>query len=189
MSKLPPPKLPPQQPRSVIITPATTIPGKSINPGEGIKALESAGYVSISKPRKRRRIMMGTDGPPDTGKTEFILSIPGRGALIALDRGFEGALQNPRPPVSRNSNWYIKEISIPLNLQLSTANEYMEYWNKVKTECYSILNNPDLDNVGFDGDSDSYELQRLAAFGKLLQVPEHLYSGVNAARKLFYSRF
>ncbi len=42
--------------------------------------------------------------------------------------------------------------------------------------------------VGLDGDSDSWELQRLAEFGKLTQVPEHLYSNVNAARRAMIAR-
>jgi len=42
--------------------------------------------------------------------------------------------------------------------------------------------------VGIDGDSDSWELQRLAEFGKLTQIPPLFYGNVNAARRALYAR-
>jgi hypothetical protein len=50
------------------------------------------------------------------------------------------------------------------------------------------LDNLDANSVLIDGDSDSWELQRLAEFGKLTQVPPIMYTNVNAARRAMYAR-
>jgi hypothetical protein len=37
------------------------------------------GFVPPDKMRRTRRLMIGTDGPSNTGKTEFAISAPGPG--------------------------------------------------------------------------------------------------------------
>lgn len=132
--------------------------------------------------RKSRRLLIGTDGRTDTGKTEFILSAPGPGLIIALDRNFDAMLKNDNPPPTRRADFAFKPISVPLATS-ATQNEFLEYWKQFRTAFYGALANPDARTVGLDGDSDSWELQRLAEFGKLTQIPGIMYTGVNAARR------
>ena len=136
---------------------------------------------------KRPGIMIGTDGLTNTGKTEFALSAPTPGIFIPIDRGFDGCLDNPNPPNSRMRDWGFKVIQAPLSTQ-STQPEYLKYWKEFYGEFKRALDNPDCMTVVLDGDSDSWELQRLAEFGKLTQIPSIMYTNVNAARRAMIAR-
>lgn len=145
------------------------------------------GYQSMATLRKSRRLMIGTDGLSDTGKTEFILSAPGPGLVIALDRNFDAMLKNEDPPPTRRDDFYFKSISVPL-ATAATQNEFLDYWRVFRKAFYEALANPQARTIGLDGDSDSWELQRLAEFGKLTQIPPILYTGVNSARRSLIAR-
>lgn len=136
--------------------------------------------------RKYRRLMIGLEGLANSGKTEFALSAPGPGLGVCLDRGMD-LFDNITPPSTRRPNWALKTVDVPkaISMKQETA---LEYWREFKKTLYAAIDNPDARSVLLDGDSDSWELQRLAEFGKLLQVPSHLYSGVNAARRGLYAR-
>lgn len=146
------------------------------------------GFVPPANLRRRhRRLMIGTDGPSNTGKTEFALSAPGPGLVISLDRGFDAMMDNPQPPPTRRTDFAFKVVQAPLASQ-TTKENYLAYWQ----DFYGILKtataNADCRTIVIDGDSDSWELQRLAEFGKLTQVPSILYTTVNAARRAMYAR-
>lgn len=140
--------------------------------------------------KKPRRLLITSSGGPDSGKTEFMLSAPDPGIIIVLDRGLDGAIRNPRPPAARRSNFAFKVITAPVFTQ-ANKNEYLEYFTDWKKSLYSALDNKDCLTVGIDGDSDSWELQRLAEFGTLTRVPgapRIAYTDVMAARKAIYNR-
>jgi hypothetical protein len=137
--------------------------------------------------RKFRRLMIGSDGPSDSGKTEFMLSIPGPGMALALDRGFDAIFDNPNPPPTRRDDWAMKVINAPKNSAMNQE-AALRLWNEFKEPLYKALENPDCRAVCIDGDSDSWEMQRLAEFGRLAKVPSHLYDGINAARRTLYAR-
>jgi hypothetical protein len=146
------------------------------------------GFLPISQVRsKQRHILIGTDGWPNTGKTEFGLSAPGPGIVICLDRGFDGVFDNPNPPKTRREDYAFKVIQIPLATQVAQP-EYLEYWRAFYAEYKKALANPDCRTVVLDGDSDSWELQRLAEFGKLEQIPAIRYTAVNASRRAMIAR-
>lgn len=144
-------------------------------------------FVSITAKRQHRRLMIGSDGPPDSGKTEFALSAPGPGKAICLDRGIEGMLDNPNPPATRRKDWFYKTIPVPLVTQL-TQKEYQEYWRMFYQELRVALDDAPTRAILLDGDSDSWELQRLAEFGRLSKVPPTLYDQVNGARRAMIAR-
>ena len=146
------------------------------------------GFMPINQVRsKRRHILIGTEGRSNTGKTEFSLSAPGPGIVICLDRGFDGIFDNPNPPKTRQSDYAFKVIPIPLATQAAQP-EYLEYWRAFYAEYKKALANLDARTVVLDGDSDSWELQRLAEFGKLEQIPPMRYTAVNAARRAMIAR-
>lgn len=107
---------------------------------------------------------------------------------IVLDRGYDAALDNPNPPITRGKDIAVRTVPIPAAGQLGSGKEYLEYWKTFYGIYISALTNPDARSVIIDGDSDSWELQRLAEFGRLVQVPPHMYAGINAARRAFYNR-
>ena len=147
-----------------------------------------AGYLPPDKVRgKVRHLLIGTDGWDNTGKTEFALSAPGPGIVICLDRGFDSVFDNPKPPKTRRDDFAFKVIKTPLPTQL-TQPEYIAQWKAFYEEYKAALANPDARTVVLDGDSDSWELQRLAEFGRTTQVPSLQYPNVNAARKAMIAR-
>lgn len=145
------------------------------------------GFLPPEKWTGRRRLMIGSDGLSDTGKTEFGLSAPGPAIVLALDRGYEGMIDNPRAPKARRNDYGIKVIKVPLATQTTTS-DYIAMWKDFYEQYRKALNNPDCFTVILDGDSDSWELQRLAEFGKLQQIPSIMYVGVNAARRVMLAR-
>lgn len=150
-------------------------------------SLLKAGYLTADAVRKQRRVLIGTDGPPDSGKTEFALSAPGPGMCICLDRGLDGVLHNPHPPKTRNPDFVFKIIKVP-KVNLASKEIAMEYWKEFKKELYGALDNVDARTIILDGDSDSWELQRFAEFGRIAKVPGHLYDGVNSVRRGIIAR-
>ena len=146
------------------------------------------GFLPINQVRsKQRHILIGTDGWSNTGKTEFALSAPGPGIVICLDRGFDGVFDNPNPPITRRDDYAFKVIHIPLATQVAQP-EYLEYWRAFYAEYKKALANPDCRTVVLDGDSDSWELKRLAEFGRLEQIPAIRYTAVNASRRAMIAR-
>jgi hypothetical protein len=146
------------------------------------------GFQHISQTRaKLRHILIGSDGWSNTGKSEFGLSCPGPGIFLCLDRGFDAMLDNPNPPKARRDDFAFKVIKVPLATQAAQP-EYLEYWRQFYAEYKKALDNADARTVILDGDSDSWELQRLAEFGKLEQVPAIRYTSVNAARRAMIAR-
>lgn len=151
------------------------------------RSISSIGYQTYDAFMNRRRLMIGTEGPTDSGKTEFLLSSPGPAAHICIDRNFEACIQNPNPPVARRRDHGFKVINIPMS-GAARPEDYMEYWKNFRKEFHGILSINDIRTVGLDGDSDSWELQRLAAFGKLTQIPSIMYTDVNAARRALIAK-
>lgn len=136
---------------------------------------------------KFRRLLIGCEGGADTGKTEFALSAPGPGIGIVLDRGIDPVFDNPKPPPTRQPNWAFKVVTAPMETA-GTKEQFMEYWTSVRTDLKMASELVECRTILLDGDSDSWELQRLAAFGKLSKIPSIMYVEVNAARRAFYAR-
>lgn len=149
------------------------------------------GFVSLEQARRKpgtkfRRLMIATEGRADTGKTEFILSCPGPGLGVIVDRGFDGVADNPKPPPTRRSDFAFKlvQASAP---SMATQDKWIEQWKTFYVAVRSALANTDALTVAIDGDSDSWELQRLAEHGKLTGVfPATRYTDVKAKRRGFY---
>lgn len=147
------------------------------------------GFLHSSKVLKKRRLMIGTEGDTDAGKTEFILSCPGPGILLAVDRSIDGVYDNPAPPPSRRDDWAIVPVTIPLNTQLLDKDAYMARWTDFYKNYYmKALNNEDAVSVALDGDSDTWEFERLASWGRLEQIPALMYAGANSSRRAMISR-
>lgn len=146
------------------------------------------GFYNPKAPKKRRRLLIGIDGPTNTGKTEFGLSAPGPGICLCLDPGYEGMDDKPDPPASRNPNFVFVEFRVKMREESNSKDEYAKDWIYFRDTCYKAFNNPDALSVILDGDGDSYELQTLAEFGKVTQIPQLARDPLIAKRKLFIRR-
>jgi hypothetical protein len=107
--------------------------------------------------------------------------------MLVLDRMIDGMLDNPNPPATRRNDYAHVVVKCPL-VGTAKQDNYVEYWNTFRSTFYKALDNPDCVTVIIDGDSDSWELQRLAEFGRLQQVPSILYTAVNASRRAMIAR-
>lgn len=152
---------------------------------DGFKTFSDARKMRNLPGLKRPGIMIGSEGEKDTGKTEFILSCPGPGIVLAVDRGYDTMMDNPYPPHTRRDDFVFDEIKLAM---ASMKENYVENWNNFYGRLMTAIKNPDARTVAIDGDSDTWETQRLAQFGKLTQIPSILYADVNAARRAMYYR-
>jgi hypothetical protein len=157
------------------------------------RSFTTAGFLPPDQARKKvgstfRRLLIGTEGETDTGKTEWALSAPGPGIVVCLDRGFDALFDNPRPPKTRRNDFGFKVIMAPTATQADKPT-YLEHFKKFREAFYEGLNNPDCRTVVIDGDSDSWELQRLAEHGRLTGIyPATKYTDVYAARRGIINR-
>ncbi len=144
--------------------------------------------IKLPNGQMLKPLLIGTEGKSDTGKTEFLLSIPGNGQLICVDRNFSGVFDNPEPPECRNPKVGIKVIPIPLE-GTSKLPVYQEYYTKTRDSLYTALDNPDSHFVALDGDSDFWELHLLAHFGKTRQIfPQTKYTDVYVEKRAQLAR-
>lgn len=151
-------------------------------------SMQQAGLLTPKQMRpKLRRLMIGTDGISDTGKTEFANTAPGPIANLSLDRGHEGVLMNPKSILNRRDDVGFFVVPVPLAGTLEQK-DYVKYWQTFYVQYAKLLALPELRTLVLDGDSDGWELQRLAEFGRLTKVPSILYDNVNAARRAMIAR-
>lgn len=156
-------------------------------------SFQSLGFKAAAQCRSRRflpglkrpGIMIGTEGETNTGKTEFIMSCPGPGLIIPVDRMYDAVLDNPEPPASRREDFAFKELMLSMN---TMAEDHKTRWKEFYDSLIQAINNKDARTVGIDGDSDTWETQRLAEFGKLQQIPSIMYTAVNASRRAMIAR-
>jgi hypothetical protein len=155
------------------------------------QAFLSDGYTTIQQARKRRCIpglnrpgvMISIEGEADSGKTEFILTCPGPGIVLAVDRGHDAIFDNPNPPATRRDDFVFDIIPLALNSMAASANDYLTVWREYYARYKKALSNPIAKTVAVDGDALTWDLQRLAEFGKLTQILPINYQTVNSARK------
>lgn len=96
-------------------------------------------------------------------------------------------LDNPHPPAARRNDYLFHVVKAPKAGQ-AMKDKYLEYWKAFYDKYKAALAHEAIQVVGVDGDSDTWELQRLAQWGKLTQVPSIMYTQVNAARRVMYAR-
>lgn len=144
----------------------------------------------ITPARKFKGLLIGTEGHDNTGKSEFIMSAPGPGIALALDRSYEAMMDNQEPPDTRRvGEWVWVPVKVPMATQLAGTDQFKPYWDDFFLKKYvPALDNADARSVAVDGDSDGWELQTLATFGKLTQIPPILRTGLNASRRAYIAR-
>lgn len=150
-------------------------------------SFRKSGFLPIEEVRKKRRVMITTEGIPNSGKTEFAMSAPGPGIVICVDRGFDAVFDNNHPPKTRRDDFAFKIVLPPANTAVK-QDVYLEKFKAFRNDLYMALDNPDVKTVVVDGDSDTWEQQKLAEYGKLTQIMPIRYTSANAARRAIYTR-
>ena len=146
------------------------------------------GFQHISKIRPRyKRLMMSIAGDAGTGKSTFALTAPGPGLGVILDRGIEQSTREDAIVAPQLENWGFQILSPPMP-SAAKQEQFASHWVNVRDTIYRAAANVEARSIMFDGDTESWQLQRAAEFGKLTKVPSHLYDGVNSARRAFYAR-
>lgn len=155
------------------------------------QSLLQNGFMMPEQARKRkgskfRGLMIATEGKSDTGKTEFMLSAPGPGGIVACDRGFDAVFDNPNPPVTRRGDFAIYPAAIPKFTDFQNAKEYTPYYVEFYKAVMSIAGNPEARTLGIDADNLSWDLQKLSEWGKLTTFPQVKFAEPKSARMSFY---
>ncbi len=149
------------------------------------------GFTHISQFKPPRRLMIGIEGVSDSGKTEFSMTGPPGVGVLAIDRGYEHIIAKGTPPLNRQKDVYLRTFKIPKPGQdpgKAEGNTYLTIWNDFYSWYIKTISCPDFKTVVIDGDSDLWELQNLAAFGKVTQIPPIMRTEVNAARRVLIAR-
>ena len=121
------------------------------------------------------RIVLAIEGLEKTGKTHLALTAPGPNAFFDLDIGAEGVVSQasadgkeivvPDPPLSRSG-------------EHNSPDDWKRAWERFKTLYTAALASPDIRTIVVDTETQTYELVRLARFGKLAQVLPRMYGAV-----------
>lgn len=152
-----------------------------------------ASFRQYQQPTPRYRgILIGVEGAANTGKTEFCWSAPGPAIHIAMDRGHRSALENQSPPASRTlqdgESVLIRTVNVPLNMD-TTQPQALAIWQTFVKEHYIwSLENRDARTVILDGDTDSWDLQFLAEFGRTNQIAQLNRAPLKAVKRALIAR-
>lgn len=130
---------------------------------------------------RRRRMLCTVDGPPFSGKTHFMLTMPGPACIFSVDQGLEGVIEDMEGEGYDFSNFEVEDFSLdkpPLTSRLmhtyakETIRQFHASWR-------SVLKRKEPTSIGVDTASEFWQLFRLADLGKLEQVPPMRYTKVN----------
>jgi hypothetical protein len=148
------------------------------------------GFTPISKFKRKPRLMIGIEGLPDSGKTEFAMTAPPGIGILAVDRGYEHVVTKAEPPAARQDpeRIFMKLFPVPQPGQSPGESTYLQIWKEFYANYLQSLQDVNFRTVVIDGDSDTWELQQLAAFGKVTQIPPIQRTDVNAARRVMIAR-
>lgn len=143
--------------------------------------------TTVIKP-KFRRLVIASQGNDNTGKSEFILSMPGPGICSCIDMGYEGMMQNPNPPATRGDGIYMLPYEILHNKEATTQDVYKEAWRLFRNHSLNLLKNTDSITQAIDSGTDAYNSLRLAVYGRLEQIPSMQYVESDALWKSFLDK-
>ncbi len=142
--------------------------------------MESLGFLPPSQVVPRR-VVATLSGHEKSGKTDMALrTAPEPVFFISLDMGTEGVVHKF---VDRDIKMY--EVKVPRN---QPKEVYVGIWNDLLMRIRAVLDN-NQGSLVIDTESECWELQRLATFGRLDQVMPHHWGPINAAKRELVREF
>ena len=144
------------------------------------------GFALLPAPGRRHRLVVSVAGLDKSGKTNFALTSPGPIAYANFDTGLEGVVDKFRKDGKQvYSNDY--RVVLPPGVSDPTAVSAIgnKMWEEYKADVRAALKSPLIRTIVTDTESETWELVRIARFGKLAQVMPHHYGPVNAEYRNF----
>jgi hypothetical protein len=146
---------------------------KPINPVDTVilQQLQTMGF-SDDIDETPRRLIVSSTGQPKTGKSAWALTATDPIIYFDIDLGTEGVVGKFQ---QAGKKVYLYHIRVP---KQKPQDFYLPMWKDLRTrveKVYTLRKG----TVVFDTTSETYELCRLARFGKLTQVQPHNYTEVN----------
>lgn len=121
------------------------------------------------------------------GKTNFALTAPGDMAYANYDTGLEGVVHK----FEGTKKIYRQDYRVHIPPGTTSAQDISkianEVWERYKADVRLALKSPNIRTIAVDTESETWELIRLARFGKLTQVMPHHYGPVNAEYRNFHN--
>lgn len=138
-------------------------------------------FTPIRSLPSRHRLVLSLDGPPDSGKTHFMMTAPRPLKISNIDFGIEGVREN-----MEEAGWDFTDVSLEdfsLEKAPLTSSHAIDRARNVvarfKTGYMEGMKEKRRTTFGIDTCSEFWQLFRLAALGKLEQVPPMRYVQVN----------
>lgn len=153
--------------------------------------IDGYAFIDPNKPRPNRYII-AVDAIEKVGKTHFALSAPGSIAYMDFDNRSEGTIEEFLAS-GKKIAWRTKPNGEPWPYQIPSMlgasdekasqiqAEAKAEWGRFEDDFERAIASPQIDSVVVDTASDAWKLVRLAAFGRLVKVPPHLYEEANGA--------
>lgn len=151
------------------------------------------GYSYIDPDMKRsRRWIVALDALEKHGKTRFALTTPGTLAYMDFDNRSEGTIEEFLA-AGRKIMWRTKPDGTPWPYQIpadagasdekakEVQAEARAEWKRFESDYEDLLHSSSVDTIIIDTATEAWELVRIAGFGRLNEIPPHLYSEVNGA--------
>lgn len=146
------------------------------------------GGFSLKRPNYKPRLVVSLGGLDKSGKTNFALSAPGPMAYANFDTGLEGVIDKfTKTGKKVYSQDYRVTIPPGTTDPSQVAAIAQEVWARYKADVRAALKSPLIRSIVTDTESETWELIRLARFGKLTQVLPHHYGPVNTEYRNFYN--
>lgn len=151
------------------------------------------GYEYVDPGRERsRRLILGVDALEKDGKTRFALTAPGPIGYMDFDNRSEGTIEQFLR-AGKKIAWRIQPTTgepwpyqIPSDSGASDAAQKevqdaaRREWKRFEDDFEALLH-CDVRTIVVDTATEAWALLRLAGFGRLDKIPEHLYGEVNGA--------
>lgn len=128
--------------------------------------LVASGFEEAHKHKsatRRPRMVMSIGGIQGKGKTTLALTAPGPIALIDMDTGLEGVIQN----YMDQKKIYVASYNYR---DATDIKEWEQMWEKSNKAFYATLRDPAIRTVVIDTATEWYEMVKMARFGKLNKV-------------------
>lgn len=149
--------------------------------------IQQVGGFNINRPKRRRRMVVAINAPQKCGKTHNALTAPSPIAFANTDTGLEGVIEKFQ---ADGKVVYSKDyrLVLPTGTDINKNSEAgSKLWDEYKSDIRHALKSNDIRTIVADTESDTWELIRIARFGKLTQVMPHHYGPVNAEYANFWN--
>lgn len=149
----------------------------------GAKSLRDTSFKRATS-KVKRRLIMAIDAERGSGKTHFPLTAPGPIAYLNIDQNSDGVVQK----FQDKKEIYVTDIALPEMDAKNTdavAEQACEIWQSSFCHDYlGAVRDSKVRTIVIDTGTETWELLRLALYGKLTQVISRDYGHANA----IYSR-